>query len=144
MRLSSRIPSPAGLWLHLRALALVGTVRVALWLAPSRAVLSTVTRSVARRRARRQRTAITPRRVVAAVVRVSRVVPTATCLTQALAGQALLASYGHDARLKVGVARDDAGAFSAHAWLELDATPILGERGIEQFTPMPDLQRVIE
>lgn len=125
-------------------MTLVLGVRLALLLAPSKAVLQAVARSTARRRARRPSRNLAPRRVANAVVRCSRIVPGATCLTQALAGRALLASYGHDAHFKVGVARDADGRFSAHAWLELDATPILGERGIERFTPLPDLQQVID
>lgn len=141
---SAPIPPVTSVWLHLRAITLVIGVRLALLLAPSKSVLQSVARSTARRLAKRRSPDLAARRVATAVVRCSRVVPGASCLTQALAGQALLASYGHEAQFKVGVARDADGRFSAHAWLELNATPILGERGIERFTPLPDLQQVID
>lgn len=57
-------------------------------------------------------------RIGAAVSRASRIVPAASCLTQALAAQLLLARAGQAARLRLGVARASTGALHAHAWLE--------------------------
>jgi hypothetical protein len=66
-----------------------------------------------------------------AVAVASRFVPKATCLVQALAGQALLARRGHAARLHIGVSKPE-GRFEAHAWLEDEGRPILGAPGSVQ------------
>jgi hypothetical protein len=60
---------------------------------------------------------------------VSSYVPRATCLTQALAGQAFLAHYGYPAVVHIGVttSEGDAKAFQSHAWLESDGSVIIGE-----------------
>jgi len=58
---------------------------------------------------------------------ICRYIPQATCLTQALAGKMLLATFGHESCLKIGVSRDQEGKFQAHAWLEDRGGTILGE-----------------
>lgn len=60
------------------------------------------------------------------VMIVSRYVPRATCLTQALTAQILLKRYGHPAELKIGVARGKAGELQAHAWVTSDGVVIIG------------------
>ena len=58
---------------------------------------------------------------------VSRYVPRATCLTQALAGQVLLERYGYPALVHVGVTKEEGkGTFQAHAWLESDGKVVIG------------------
>ncbi|MDQ1260873.1 MAG: hypothetical protein QG575_54 [Euryarchaeota archaeon] len=64
-----------------------------------------------------------------------RYVPQATCLTQALAGKMLLATFGHESCLRIGVARDQEGKFLAHAWLEDHGRTILGESE-SKFIPL--------
>jgi hypothetical protein len=63
-------------------------------------------------------------------------VPGASCLTQAMALQYLLARAGHASELFVGVRQDEAGAFQAHAWLACNARTVLGAAGtrLEDFT----------
>ena len=51
--------------------------------------------------------------------------PGASCLVQALAAKAMLASYGHSADLCIGVSQ--VSGFKAHAWLELENHIILGD-----------------
>jgi Transglutaminase-like superfamily len=59
---------------------------------------------------------------------VSRYVPRATCLTQALAGQVLLKHYGYPDLVHVGVTKGEGkGTFQAHAWPEIDGKMVLGE-----------------
>jgi hypothetical protein len=71
-----------------------------------------------------------------AVRRVSRAVPGATCLTQALAAQFLLSRRGYASRLRIGVARAPGARLRAHAWLESDGLIVLGGAGVEAFTPL--------
>lgn len=71
-----------------------------------------------------------------AVSVVSRRVPRATCLTQALALQNLLAREGRPAELQIGVAKAADGAFEAHAWLESEGRVVIGGGDLERFTPL--------
>jgi len=67
-------------------------------------------------------------RVAWAVHHASRIVPRATCLTQALAAQIMLARRGLPAMVHIGVRRDDTSTFEAHAWLTFRGVVILGNR----------------
>src|SRR5579871_5632886 len=54
-------------------------------------------------------------------------IPRATCLTQALVAQAILRQHGYSPQFKIGVGRNDAKNFQAHAWIELDGKVVIGE-----------------
>ncbi len=71
-----------------------------------------------------------------AVSAASRRVPRATCLTQALALQTLLARQSLASDLHIGVARDGDGRFEAHAWLEAEGRVLIGGGELERFTPL--------
>lgn len=71
-----------------------------------------------------------------AVRRVSRAVPGATCLTQALAARLLLSRRGHDSRLEIGVSRAAGSRLRAHAWLETNNVVVLGGRDAAGYTPL--------
>lgn len=60
------------------------------------------------------------------VKRVSRYVPGATCLTQALAAHVLINLSGHSSKLQIGVVKEDDGELKAHAWLESCGKVIVG------------------
>jgi hypothetical protein len=62
-----------------------------------------------------------------AVRSVSRFVPSATCLTQALAVRTLLRLRGQKSKLQIGVARDENQKFLAHAWIEVEGRVVIGE-----------------
>ena len=59
----------------------------------------------------------------------SPLVPQASCLTQALAGKALLAQYGHNVELQIGVMKDEVNQteIKAHAWLTHNNKVVLGQ-----------------
>lgn len=65
-------------------------------------------------------------RVRVMIVIVSRYVPRATCLVQALAGYILFSKYGYNTSIKIGVLTEN-GEFEAHAWLEHGKKVVLGE-----------------
>ena len=67
-----------------------------------------------------------PRRVPWRVSTVARLIPGATCLTQALATQLLLARAGHTSQIRIGVAKGDSGNLAAHAWVVIDETVLIG------------------
>jgi hypothetical protein len=120
--------------LLLRALVLVAGVRVALWTMPFRWVRFVL----------RGRRAVSPnlevirvKRLAWAVQAASRRIPGASCLTQALALQYLLARAGKSAEVHIGVAKDGARGFEAHAWLEHRGAILLGDNGeLERYAPI--------
>lgn len=50
-----------------------------------------------------------------------------TCLTRALAAQRLLGRRGSRAEFHLGARRDDSNLMEAHAWLEVDGEPVVGD-----------------
>ena len=71
--------------------------------------------------------------------RVSRLVPGATCLTQALALKWMLARRRIACRLRIGVRHDPGGAFAAHAWLEMPSREVIlgGTESPAHYQPLP-------
>jgi hypothetical protein len=119
--------------LLLEALVIVPAVRFFLSVLPFR-VVQRIVRSAS---ALRQNPTASVKSIVWSVKAVSARVPHASCLTQALAGTILLARHGYDATLRLGVQRKDDGGFAAHAWLECDGAPILGEPEPGVFHVLP-------
>jgi hypothetical protein len=64
-------------------------------------------------------------------------VPGATCLTQALAGQYLLARQGSASKISVGIERGTGTQLKAHAWLMSGSHIVLGG-SIGGFTHLAD------
>lgn len=59
-----------------------------------------------------------------------------TCLSQALATEALFLHYGYDPVVRLGVMRRN-GNFQAHAWVELDNRIIIGGPAmVQEYTPL--------
>jgi len=117
--------------LLLRALFVVGVARAALCVLPVTSV-----RRVAARTA--PATAMmSVAQLVWAVQVVSGYLPRATCLTQALALQALLARAGHESRVEIGVAKA-AGAkrFEAHAWVVCQDKVVIGGPDVGTYTSL--------
>ena len=112
----------------LRAFLIVAGVRLGLWMISFPRFQRVLGRFNASSGSKR-RAALTTIAELAREVRiVSNYVPHATCLTQALAGQVLLARYGYPAVVHVGVAKPetDIKPFQSHAWLESDGQVIIG------------------
>lgn len=106
--------------LVLEALVTVARVRLALWVLPWPRLTPSIIVS-------RNGTSLSPSPecLESAVRIVSRAIPYATCLTQALALQRLLARYGYRAIVQIGVCKVD-GRFLAHAWVEHRGRTFLG------------------
>jgi hypothetical protein len=106
-------------------------VRVLLWVVPYRWI-------EARVMAPPSAPAVTvpPTDIARAVTRAAKLVPFATCLTQALAGGLLIRRAGSRAVIHFGVARGDAG-FKAHAWLESDGGILIGGHEAAAYLPLP-------
>jgi hypothetical protein len=122
-----------------QAMVVVGLIRVGLWIMPFRMVtriLSVLTRrdvpdSLGETIASRD----PDYKVAWRIKMVSRWIPGATCLTQALATQLLLRRRGQVSDLRIGVAKGESGKLEAHAWVELNGRVIIGK--------LPDLYRYI-
>ena len=120
----------------LSALAVVLVVRIGLWALPVRRV-----RSIGRRLVRHPVGGGVPDQVVAdriawAVRRAAAFVPRASCLTQALAAELLLARAGHAAEVRLGVAKDEHGKIEAHAWVESSGRVIVGDGDLEHYATL--------
>jgi hypothetical protein len=117
-------------------------IRLGLWLLPFRTLQRLLTRMTQGAYKHQAADQASIDSVVWAVTVASRYVPEATCLTQALAAQVLLARRGYPARLRIGVARSETGQFQAHAWVENGGRIVIGgTANPSYFTPLPPLER---
>jgi hypothetical protein len=126
-------------WLLVSALFLVSATRLGLWVLPVRGV-GRVLGWVVSRKPEVTRDPSLADRVAGAVTRASRVVPGATCLTQALAAQVLLERHGRPTRLHIGVFRDGRQAVRGHAWVESEGKVVLGGRDLSTYVPLASLE----
>ena len=124
MRNWSRLRSLSGQEMLFLAhcLAVVSAVRLALTLSSYSHVRSLVTRLDARRDA----SIADLRRVAWGVAAAARLVPGASCLTQALAGQYLLAREGNASKISIGIEKGTGSELKAHAWLMSGSHIVLG------------------
>lgn len=76
-------------------------------------------------------------RVASAVSSMARMVPGASCLTQALAMYAILAFRGYASEIRIGVKRGG-GSIAAHAWLLSGGKLVLGgsPQEIAEYVPL--------
>jgi hypothetical protein len=131
---------PSARWLLLKTGLFLWEVRLGLWLFP----LPTLRRLLTGLRPANHIFPEGPARIEKitwAVAVASRYVPAATCLTQALAGQILLAQQGEPAILQIGVAKNKAGELEAHAWVESRGRVVIGaSRELFRYTRLPSVE----
>ncbi len=128
---------PADRKLLFQAGALLGTVRLGLWILPFSRL-----RSLLAKTPHDGSPTVGPsaERVAWAVSKASRYVPRSTCLVQAMAAKRLLANLGHEAELHIGVAKDDEDRLEAHAWVESGGEILTGAlHDLSRYTPLPPL-----
>lgn len=84
---------------------------------------------------------IPPILVVWCVKQTSRIIPYASCLTQALTIKHYLARMGDDCTVKIGVRTEGSGNFFAHAWVLYDGHLLWGgdEEDLERFSVLTEL-----
>jgi len=141
MRPSAEVVSinPHNYSLLIRTYLLVVAIRLGLWLLPFRWMLC-IPRLLARQQIQLQISRqVFEDRVAWAVAATSRCVPAATCLTQALAVQAILNRYGCASELHIGVAKSAQGKLEGHAWVESNGRIIIGGPAINvaRFVALP-------
>jgi hypothetical protein len=114
----------------IRVFFLVGIARASLWALPAEKARRVVAKVAV------GSTGDSIERVVWAVKAVSRYLPGATCLTQALAAEALLTDAGFSAQIEIGVAKDELSGFQAHAWVVCHDQVVLGGQQVERYNPL--------
>ena len=107
--------------LLLRAGAILAAIRIALWVLP----WSSLIHLLRKRRFNPGYAKFAPIRLAWAVRNASRVIPGATCLTQALGLHYFLSRCGHPSRVEIGVAKNEESGFQAHAWVESNGAILL-------------------
>ncbi len=135
MRNLSRVLSLSGREMLFLAhcLAVVVAVRLGLTLLSYNKVRNMVTRLDAREPA----DIGDLRRVAWGVAAAARLVPGASCLTQALSGQYLLARQGNASKISIGIERNTGTELKAHAWLMSGDHIVLGG-ALSGFTHLVD------
>jgi Transglutaminase-like superfamily len=123
--------SPEKRPLLLKTVLIVGAVRIGLWLLPFGAL-----QRLAERAGKKSGAPHPVQRLIWAVKAASRRIPGATCLTQALAAQVLLARSGHDSSIHFGVAKDDQRGFEAHAWLTAGGQILIGGSEADRYAAL--------
>jgi hypothetical protein len=102
---------------------LVATIRIALWLVPLRRVSRLI--GMFERMRFSVPSELPVSRLEWAVQAASRRIPMASCLTQALALQCLLARSGRSSEIHIGVKKDAEAGFQSHAWVECEGALLL-------------------
>ena len=125
--------------------ALLGAIRLGLRLLPFRTIRGMITVVVKQAQASAGSRRIgqpSLDRLVWAVTVASQYVPKATCLTQALATQVLLAWHGQPpSNLRVGVAKSEEGRLEGHAWVECQGRIIVGGEDLSRYTLVPGMEQ---
>jgi len=136
-----KLRRPADPVLLLRASLLVAAIRLGLTTLPFRLVRRVAHKVSVPRGLHAGDGPVDVHRIGRAVERVSRFIPGATCLTQALSASILLAWYGADASVHIGVARDSEQKLTAHAWVTSRGSVIVGGSDLGRFQPLVIMKR---
>jgi len=85
---------------------------------------------------------LSPAYLARIVKRVSFIVPGALCLAQAVSAQRLLAKFGFDSTMRIGMKSDEDGSLLAHAWLLFEERIVLGGDvpELEKYQVMTDMK----
>jgi hypothetical protein len=127
--------------LLLTSIGYLWAARLGLWLLPFQTVRQFLAKLSLPKPSCSKETSPDIERIAWAVAVASRYVPAATCLTQALAGQILLAQYGEPVILQIGVAKNEAGKLEAHAWVESRGRIVIGASPeLFRYTRLPSVE----
>jgi len=125
--------------LFIRSAMLIAAFRACLWVVPFSRTQRLATR-LSSGSARRRSSAP---EVAWAVGLAERRLPVGNCLSRALAAQVLLARSGHQADIRIGVAREDDGRFLAHAWVESGGDVLVGGTELERYQAATGPGRIV-
>jgi hypothetical protein len=118
-------------------------IRLGLWFLPFRNLCRLLNRWVlANNRQTADESSV--KKVVWGVRKVSRYVPAASCLTQALVTWVFLRARGQCADLRIGVAKDAQGQLEAHAWVKIGSTIVVGKQSNHaRYSELPPLKKLV-
>jgi len=134
--------SSADRGLLLGSALLLMAIRLGLWLLPFRILLRFFPRTTGNHRKEADQSSIA--RAAWSVRVMSRYVPAASCLTQALAMLVLLDRFGHPSELRVGVAKNGLDRLKAHAWVECEGKIVIGSRmDLSRYAVLPSFTKQI-
>jgi hypothetical protein len=138
--------SPREVWILVQAIVAVTSTRFALRILPLSRIRRTIWRVFSAERPLPVMRRCSQDQVIRAVVSAGKHSPIGTtCLATALVGQALLHRHGYIVELRLGVRRDSAGKFAAHAWLERQGTVVLGgpTAVVRSYSRFPEMEHLI-
>lgn len=113
--------------LLLESLSLMLLIRISLWIFPFGWLRRCLERFESSRGDHKEVDWQVINEVIRAIRTSSRLVPKATCLTQALATRTLLRLRAQDSQLRIGVDKDAEDLLTGHAWVEIDGRIIVGK-----------------
>jgi hypothetical protein len=119
------------------ALLTVALIRAGLWVLPLRFIHGRLVRVGSIAAGRRS---VDVERLSRAVRIAATRVPAASCLTQALALQALVRRRGLASRVHVGFRLEPSGQLGGHAWLESDGEVLIGGGRLDEFRTLLKLE----
>jgi hypothetical protein len=126
-RLTRMLKRPPREWmLLLSAGSLLLMVRLGLWVLPFDTLRRVLAATAPTGCEMNAADPVCARQVGWAFERMSRYVPAATCLTQALAADWVLKWLGQPTRLRIGASKDAGGSLHAHSWLESGGLIVVG------------------
>jgi hypothetical protein len=124
--------------LLVKALFLLWSVRIGLWVVPFRNLYGFFEKRMQSPKPGRKFDGASLSRIAWCVCAASRFVPRATCLTQAMVAMLLLNERGRGAQLRIGVVMGDGGSLEAHAWVESEGRVVIGRlRDLSRYSVMP-------
>jgi hypothetical protein len=130
--------------LLIRAAWLLWICRLGLWLLPFKVLRRHLAKAERRSASKLKGGTLEINKIIWAVAVASRYVPVATCLTRALAGEVLLKQHRAPARLRIGVMKNQRGAFQAHAWIESQGQVVIGNvPDLAGFTELPSAGELV-
>ncbi len=126
--------------LLVRAILLLGTIKLGLWLLPFQTLRHLLARMTPANFELQKKDQVYVD-IVWAVEVASRYMPSGVkCLARALATQVLLGRCGYQAQLCIGVAIEG-GQLEAHAWIESQGRIVIGGlKDLARYTPLPTLE----
>ena len=114
-----------------KAVLLLWAVRIGLWILPFQSLRDLVSRKKKSPVVASNDESASVQKIARSVKLMSRYVPAATCLVQALVTVALLEEAGVPACLRIGVDKTTAGKFEAHAWVESMGKVVIGGTDVD-------------
>lgn len=128
--------------LLIKASVALATIRLTLLFLPLKILLSLVDKNVPNQKIFSKDNRPLINRIVWAVDTASNYIPkSGSCLPKSLAAKLLLAEYGYESNLHIGVAKNPEKRFEAHAWIESEGKIFFSESDSTYYTPLVAIEK---